>query len=145
MAVVAPPPFPSKPDFWGAGTASAHPLESPESMTEVMAYQYPPPPNPNGADLGMSASAYMSDYGAMPSGSGMAGQDAGIDSKERRDSMSKSLKLKRSLSSPNVRAPQPPPQAQPNLPPPDHSALGLAAEKRRNKLGYHRTSVACGK
>ena len=26
----------------------------------------------------------------------------------------------------------------------DHSAMGLAAEKRRNKLGYHRTSVACG-
>ena len=44
-----------------------------------------------------------------------------------------STKLKRSASTPNVRG------------------LGIVdagmslADKRRNKLGYHRTSVACGK
>jgi hypothetical protein len=27
----------------------------------------------------------------------------------------------------------------------DAAALALSADKRRNKLGYHRTSVACGK
>jgi hypothetical protein len=47
---------------------------------------------------------------------------------------SKSGKVKRSLSTPNVRG-----QASS-----DAAALALSAEKRRNKLGYHRTSVACG-
>ena len=42
--------------------------------------------------------------------------------------------IKRSASTPNVRG-----QAAA-----DAAALSLAAEKRRNKLGYHRTSVACG-
>lgn len=41
--------------------------------------------------------------------------------------------LKRSASSPNVR----------KLMTPSETAMSLA-EKRRNKLGYHRTSVACG-
>jgi hypothetical protein len=47
---------------------------------------------------------------------------------------SKSVKIKRSMSTPNVRG-----QATA-----DAAALALSAEKRRNKLGYHRTSVACG-
>ena len=44
-------------------------------------------------------------------------------------------KIKRATSTPNVRG-----QASA-----DAAALALSAEKRRNKLGYHRTSVACGK
>ncbi|TVY83982.1 hypothetical protein LSUE1_G001342 [Lachnellula suecica] len=47
---------------------------------------------------------------------------------------SKSTKIKRSMSTPNVRG-----QASA-----DAAALALSADKRRNKLGYHRTSVACG-
>ncbi|CZT47951.1 uncharacterized protein RSE6_08577 [Rhynchosporium secalis] len=47
---------------------------------------------------------------------------------------SKSAKIKRSMSTPNVRG-----QASAEA-----AALALSAEKRRNKLGYHRTSVACG-
>lgn len=43
----------------------------------------------------------------------------------------KTGKMKRSISTPNVRG-----QAL--------SDAASAAEKRRNKLGYHRTSVACG-
>jgi len=46
----------------------------------------------------------------------------------------KPAKIKRSTSTPNVRG-----QASA-----DAAALALSAEKRRNKLGYHRTSVACG-
>ncbi|KAI9822940.1 MAG: hypothetical protein M1832_002965 [Thelocarpon impressellum] len=42
--------------------------------------------------------------------------------------------IKRSASTPNVRG-----QAAAEA-----AALSLAADKRRNKLGYHRTSVACG-
>ena len=49
--------------------------------------------------------------------------------------VSKAAKIKRSMSTPNVRG-------QSSA---DAAALALSAEKRRNKLGYHRTSVACGK
>src|SRR3569833_605798 len=148
MAVVAQPqPFHSKLDFWGQGTTAAYPLETPESMTDIMSYQYPPQP-PNGADMGMAPSGYMPDYSSIPPpAAGMdmrSGQDAGMPEKDRRDSLSK-MKLKRSLSTPNVRPQQPPAPPQQN-PSSEHAALGsLAAEKRRNKLGYHRTSVACGK
>jgi hypothetical protein len=59
------------------------------------------------------------------------------------------MKLKRSLSTPTA-GPLSQPSAQ-HTPTSQQSAqatqdaLALAAEKRRNKLGYHRTSVACGK
>lgn len=43
--------------------------------------------------------------------------------------------VKRSASTPNVRG----------LAVADGAALSYAADKRRNKLGYHRTSVACGR
>lgn len=55
----------------------------------------------------------------------------------RRDSFSKEYKLKRSVSTPNVR-----PQGTNEV---DHGAAGIPKEKRRNKLGYHRTPIACGK
>ncbi|RFU23889.1 hypothetical protein B7463_g12449, partial [Scytalidium lignicola] len=44
-------------------------------------------------------------------------------------------KIKRSISTPNVRSQSTMDAA---------TALAMSAEKRRNKLGYHRTSVACG-
>ncbi|KAL6721891.1 hypothetical protein ACLMJK_000996 [Lecanora helva] len=56
---------------------------------------------------------------------------AAIMSQRRRRKNSASLK--RSASTPNVRG-------MPNV----DSGMTLA-EKRRNKLGYHRTSVACGR
>jgi hypothetical protein len=49
-------------------------------------------------------------------------------------SLSKNSKIKRSISTPNVRG-----QASSDV-----AHLALSADKRRNKLGYHRTSVACG-
>ena len=56
---------------------------------------------------------------------------AAILSQRRRRKNSQSLK--RSASTPNVRGLS-------------HGDSGMTlAEKRRNKLGYHRTSVACGK
>lgn len=56
---------------------------------------------------------------------------AAISSQRRRRKNSHSLK--RSVSTPNVRGLS-------------NSDSGMTlAEKRRNKLGYHRTSVACGK
>lgn len=43
--------------------------------------------------------------------------------------------LRRSASTPHLRGP----------PPGDSGPLSPGSDKRRNKLGYHRTSVACGK
>jgi len=115
-------------------------------MTDIMSYQYPPPPPPNGADMGLPPSGYLPEYSSIHPPSGMdmrPGEDAGAD-KDRHDPLSKAMKLKRSLSTPSVRPQQAPAPPQQN-PPPEHPSLGMsAAEKRRNKLGYHRTSVACG-
>ena len=66
----------------------------------------------------------------------LPGMSSGVSSANRRRRPSKSTSgtaIKRSASSPNVRKIQTPSEA----------AMSLA-EKRRNKLGYHRTSVACG-
>lgn len=141
MAVVAPPPIRTKLDFWGPADSGTHPLESPEQMTSIMSYQYPPPPPPNGAEMDMPHSGYMPNYSVPPPPSSTIDirhpPDTTGSLKDRKDSYSQaSMKLKRSLSTPNVR-----PQGAST----DHPPLGLAGEKRRNKLGYHRTSVACGK
>ncbi|KAK4230639.1 hypothetical protein QBC38DRAFT_19784 [Podospora fimiseda] len=114
-------------------------------MTDIMSYQYPPPPQ-NGADMDMPPSGYYPNYSHHHHAS--PGMDTNISSRERSGSFSKSMKLKRSISTP---VGGPPSQAPPLQPPtPQQSVsqlqdpLGLAGEKRRNKLGYHRTSVACG-
>lgn len=154
MAVVAPPPLKSNLEFWASGDSAVYPVHPPEPMTDVMSYQYPPPPPQNGADMDIQPSGYMPNYSAHhqpPSAMDMRPTpDSDHSMKERRESFSNSMKLKRSISSPSVRPPQTQTQ-QSQLPPSQNSAaeqnaLNLAAaEKRRNKLGYHRTSVACGK
>ncbi|KAI0406062.1 hypothetical protein F4802DRAFT_115213 [Xylaria palmicola] len=55
---------------------------------------------------------------------------------KRRESLSKVLKLRRSRSTPNVR-----PQG---MNEPDNDSLGLSGDKKRNRLGYARTNMACG-
>ena len=58
-----------------------------------------------------------------------------VSSRKRRSSKGKLLPgLKKSASTPHIRS----------LALADTPALSPTAEKRRNKLGYHRTSVACG-
>ncbi|PKS10514.1 hypothetical protein jhhlp_002266 [Lomentospora prolificans] len=111
-----------------------------ELMTSIMSYQYPPPPPPNGAEMDMPHAGYMPNYNLPPpTNSSMEmrpAQDSPMSLKDRKDSLSQaSLKIKRSLSTPNVRS-------QPTVP--EHVPMGMPGEKRRNKLGYHRTSVACG-
>ncbi|KAK3329607.1 hypothetical protein B0H66DRAFT_31911 [Apodospora peruviana] len=145
MAVVAPPPFKSNRDIWGSGDSVIYPVVSPVPMTDIMSYQYPPPPN--GADMDLPPSGYLPNYSVPPqASSGMdmrPSPDSGIPSRERSDSFSKSMKLKRTISEPTVGPPQ---SQQPTTPQQSTTAEqnALAQEKRRNKLGYHRTSVACG-
>lgn len=111
-------------------------------MTSIMSYQYPPPPPPNGTEMDIPPPGYMSNYGVpQPAASPMdmrSGQEPPISLKDRKDSLSQaSRKIKLSLSTPNIRAQQHSP---------DHGSMGMSSsDKRRNKLGYHRTSVACGK
>ncbi|KAJ9157300.1 Halotolerance protein 9 [Pleurostoma richardsiae] len=110
-----------------------------------MSYQYPPPP-PNGAEMDMQPAGYMSNYSVPPPASSAMDMRQSPDQNamklERRDSLSKSLQLKRSLSTPNVR-PQQPQALSAQNPVADHLNQSLSGDKRRNKLGYHRTSVAC--
>lgn len=154
MAVVAPPPFKSNLDLWGSSDSAIYPSVPPAPMTDIMSYQYPPPPPQNGADMDLPPSGYMPNYSVppqTPSGMDMrSGPDSGMPSRDRSNSFSKSMKLKRSLSTPTAGPPQSqtPAQQQPPTPQqsttPTQAELALAGEKRRNKLGYHRTSVACG-
>ncbi|KAK8095284.1 hypothetical protein PG999_013306 [Apiospora kogelbergensis] len=114
-----------------------------------MSYQYPPPPQ-DGAEMDIPHAGYLSSY-ATPSASSMEvrnktahpppqppnpAQDVHMPLVQRRDSVYKSSKLRRASSTPNVQ------MQGANDPENGHMALS-SNEKRRNKLGYHRTSVAC--
>ncbi|KAF6818605.1 fungal zn binuclear cluster domain containing protein [Colletotrichum sojae] len=103
-----------------------------------MSYQYPPPLPPNGPEVDVSHPGYAPGYSApAPGPSQMVPRSHEQSLKERKESYAQaSLTLKRSLSKPNARL------RQANLSDPNQAAL--AGEKKRNKLGYHRTSVACG-
>jgi hypothetical protein len=119
-------------------------------MTVIMSYQYPPPPQ-DGAEMDLPHSSYLSSYPTSatssmevrnqpaptvhPAQPAPPARDSIMSLAQRRESLSKAFRLKRSQSTPNVR-----PQGTND----SNHDLGLAGEKRRNKLGYHRTSVACG-
>lgn len=107
-----------------------------ETIPISSTYQYPVP-----GSLDPSA-AMIPSFHQLPLDS--TPSHASGDSKSSSPSMSKSGnpvdpnagKIKRSMSTPNVRSQSTMDAA---------TALAMSAEKRRNKLGYHRTSVACGK
>ncbi|KAK4105302.1 hypothetical protein N658DRAFT_482821 [Parathielavia hyrcaniae] len=98
-----------------------------------MSYQYPPPPQDG--DMDIPQSGYLTGYSA----SSDLDPDSSIPFREH-------LELKRSISTPMAGSSQS--QGLPSQPPtPQQSSAAAqdsAAERRRNKLGYHRTSVACG-
>lgn len=141
MAVVASHTLPTKPSPRVTTSIEIPSLRATELMTSIMSYQYPPPPPPNGAEMDIPPPGYMPSYGIpQPATSPMdmrPGQESPMSLKDRKDSLSQASlkKIKRSLSTPNVRSQQ-------NSS--DSVSMGMSSEKRRNKLGYHRTSVACG-
>lgn len=141
MAVVASHPLQSEPSPRVTTSIEIPSLRATELMTSIMSYQYPPPPPPNGAEMDIPPPGYMSSYGVpQPTAPGMdmrSGQESPVSLKDRKDSLSQASlkKLKRSLSTPNVGSQQSTSE---------HAPMGMPGEKRRNKLGYHRTSVACG-
>ncbi|KAL1880811.1 hypothetical protein VTK73DRAFT_4981 [Phialemonium thermophilum] len=148
MAVVAPPPLNSNLDLWGPSESAIYPAVAPESMTDVMPYQYPPPPTAqNGADMELPPSGYIPNYSISQGSSGVdmgPSPDSNLSLDESQETSSKAMKMKQAMSSPGARS------SQMQQSPPHHgamqdqNALAMGGEKRRNKLGYHRTSVACG-
>jgi hypothetical protein len=135
MAVSVQAPLYSKSGMWSLGDPPAA-FSSDSDALPPMAYPYP-----------MGSSGLESSSNMIPSYHHLSGEhtqpNSPADAKSSSPSLknrgtsagSKSAKIKRSMSTPNVRG-----QASA-----DAAALALSAEKRRNKLGYHRTSVACGK
>ncbi|EFX06142.1 hypothetical protein CMQ_4211 [Grosmannia clavigera kw1407] len=110
-------------------------------MTDIMSLQYPPPPN--GTNIALQQPGYLpAEYSSIHSPTGLV-QDTNMPPKGRHDPITKNLnmRLAKSLSTP-ASLKSAAVQQQVSLSQ-DQNALSLAAEKRRNKLGYHRTSVAC--
>ncbi|KAK1726737.1 uncharacterized protein BDZ83DRAFT_718309 [Colletotrichum acutatum] len=104
-----------------------------------MSYQYPAHFLPLSSDMEVPNSGFAPNYGASSSGqASMHQENHDPTDQERRDSILQASrrKAKRSLNKPNVRL------RQANIS--DSSQSGQAGDKKRNKLGYHRTSVACG-
>lgn len=147
MAVVASPHSHKQLDLRGSGHNTRHTPHSPGLMTEIMSYQYPPPPS-NGTEMGLPPSGYMPAYDGLPHPEmGLKPEyDHSYSPRDRHDTLARALKLKRVMSTPNVRQEMPPPmQAPPAFGQQrldEHSSM-LQDGKKRNKLGYHRISVAC--
>jgi hypothetical protein len=155
MAVAVQHPSQTKPTPRGSVyTHNPHPREYLELVTDVMSYPYPP--SQNGEDMDLPHPGYLSSYPtpstsslevrnqpaptAHPAAQPVLPAQAHLMSlAQRRESLSKAFKMRRFQSTPNLR-----PQGMNET---DHNRLGSMADKKpgRNKLGYHRTSVACSK
>ena len=127
MAVSIQGPLYTIPNMWSMGEPpDTFPTTASEGQPLAPAYQYPLPSN-----------SIIPTYTDLPPHSEASGpnQDPSTSRNKGGPLMVKTAKIKRSISTPNVRG-----QASA-----DAAAMAISAEKRRNKLGYHRTSVACGK
>lgn len=96
-------------------------------MNDIMSYQYPSPGTP--------PPPYNAGYPVVPHPTGM-----GIGSPDqlgRNGSPPMSFDLKRSDSHGNIKMEPPTPGS-------DETKM-TAADKKRNKLGYHRATTACSK
>lgn len=151
MAVAVQHPSQTKPTPRGSiDNNHPHPREYLELVTDVMSYQYPPPQS--GDDLDLPHPGYLSSYPTPATSSlevrnqpapaahsaqpVLAAQARVMSLLQRRESLSRTLKMKNLQSTPNVRSQ--------GMSEQDHR-LGSMGDKKpgRNKLGYHRTSVAC--
>ncbi len=137
MAVSVQAPFYSKSGMWNLGDPpSTYSSSGSEGIPNSMSYQYPLPSSGLEAAPSMIPSYHQPPLNhTQPASPAQAKPTSPSLKKEPSSASSKSAKIKRSMSTPNVRG-----QATAEA-----AALALSADKRRNKLGYHRTSVACGK
>lgn len=137
MAVSVQTSFHSTSGTWNSGySPTTYPSPGSDQVPASMSYQYPPihaGPEPS-ANIIPNFQHSGLDHAHPASPATTKAESPGLRNRSS-SAISKSAKIKRSMSTPNVRG-----QASA-----DAAALALSAEKRRNKLGYHRTSVACGK
>ena len=134
MAVSVQAPFYSKSGMWNLGEPpNTYSSSGPEDNPAPMSYQYPLPNSLEYSNMIPGFTHPSLDH-TQPSSPAQMKPDSPSLKNRGNAAASKSAKIKRSMSTPNVRG-----QASA-----DAAALALSAEKRRNKLGYHRTSVACG-
>lgn len=94
-------------------------------MNDIMTYQYPSPGTP--------PPPYNTGYAVAPHMTGMPLRSP--DQTGRNNSPAISYELKRATSQSNIKLD----------PESEDSNMASAAEKKRNKLGYHRASAACSK
>ncbi|KAH8814174.1 hypothetical protein F5882DRAFT_485699 [Hyaloscypha sp. PMI_1271] len=136
MAVSVQAPFYSKSGMWNPGDPhSTFSSTGSEGIPNSMSYQYPLPSSGLDAPPSMIPSYHHPPLDhTQPASPAQAKPRSPSLKKETSSASSKSAKIKRSMSTPNVRGPATA----------EAAALALSADKRRNKLGYHRTSVACG-
>lgn len=140
MAVSVQAPLYSKLGMWKSGNPlTVFTSTASDAISGTMAYQYPLPSSGLDPSSNMIPSFHHLPSDQPPPHSPAHTKPSSPSSQNRGTSLgsksgSKASKIKRSISTPNVRG-----QATA-----DAAALALSAEKRRNKLGYHRTSVACG-
>jgi hypothetical protein len=138
MAVSVQAPFYSKPGMWNLGDPpTTFSSTGSDGLPVSISYQYPL------GNSGLDSSSNIIpgfhhppplDHAQSPPPAVSKTTSPGLKNKTA-TGPNKSAKIRKSMSTPNVRG-----QATA-----DAAALALSAEKRRNKLGYHRTSVACGK
>lgn len=137
MAVSVQSPFSSKSSPWSMADLPHHNF-SRGNPNQISPMAYPYHPMNQGLDQNMMPS-YDHHMEPIRSHSPLHGQGPSPSTRElEASSLSKATKeskAKRSMSTPNIRTSN-------NT---DAAALALVNDKRRNKLGYHRTSVACGK
>lgn len=96
-------------------------------MNDIMSYPYPPPGTP--------PPPYHVGYAIGPHGTGMGMRSP--HQPGRNGSPTMPFDLKRSDSHPNIKM-------DPSTPGSDDAKMS-AADKKRNKLGYHRATTACSK
>jgi len=137
MAVGVQAALSSKTGSWNLSRPNLTTPNFSRPMTSIMSYQYPLPPAP---DVDVSPSNLINNNYQLPvlpppNHSQPLNKSAPI--RRGASGPAKGGKVKRSSSSPNVRG-----QARADQT--ESAFISLADEKRRNKLGYHRTSVACG-
>ena len=137
MAVSVQAPFYSKSGMWNlADPSSTFSSTGSEVIPNSMSYQYPLPSSGLDSSSDMIPSYHHPPLDhAHPDSPALGNSSSPSLKKQPSSASSKSTKIRKSMSTPNVRG-----QASAEA-----AALALSADKRRNKLGYHRTSVACGK
>jgi hypothetical protein len=135
MAVSVQTPLHSKLGMWNSGNSQTTFSGTGSDAVPSMAYQYPLPSSGTDPSTNMISSYHPLPVDhSQPNSPALVKPSSPAIRNRGAGGASKSAKIKRSMSTPNVRG-----QATA-----DAAALALSAEKRRNKLGYHRTSVACG-